>query len=156
MTEYIRVAFCNSSSIKYIPIEQNGKVLMETFRSLFSEASGMFFELKNKQFIITLHNSYFHPPAQGWQDTVYYPLYDDLQDEIDQDDYIGQDEQDDHDDYVDDQCDDLDEDDDNYDEYDDDYHDPQQGDTELEDINKIIFRMMKQDKEKTYDTDDDE
>ena len=128
MSEYIRVAFCNTSSIRYVPIERNGYVLMETFCSLFSGASGTFFELKYDQFIVTLHNGYLHLPANGWQDRVYYLIYKDLRDEDEnQEDYVDENEQDDHDDendgYIDDDY--IDDYDDDYDnEYDD--HNPQQ------------------------------
>ena len=56
MTEYIRVAFCNTSSIKYVPMERDGSVSLQTFRSLFPGASGMFFESKHDQLEVELGN----------------------------------------------------------------------------------------------------
>ena len=137
-------------------MERDGSVSLQTFRSLFPGASGMFFESKHDQFIITLHNGYLHPPSKGWQERVYYPIYKDLWDEDEnQDDYVDKNEQDDHDyendgyiddDYIDD-----------YDDYDNDYddHNPQQG-TEPEDINEIILRMMRKDKDKEKAHEDDD
>ena len=144
MTEYIRVAFCNTSSIKYIPMERDGSVSLQTFRSLFPGASGMFFESKHDQFIITLHNGYLHPPSNGWQERVYYPIYKDLRDEDEnQDDYVDENEQDENDDendgYIDDDYDNN-----YYDDYDNDYDDHNPQDTEPEDFYEVYSRMLRE------------
>ena len=152
---YIRVAFSQSSSIKFVPTENGGTVLMETFNFVFPKASGMFFEYKNNQFVVTLSNNWLPPPANGLRDTVFYPLYDDFRDEDEnQDDYVDENEQDENDDENDGYIDD-DHDNNYYDDYDNDYngHEPQQWNVpQKEDINDLYFRIIrKNDDEESVD-----
>ena len=74
---YIKVAFSHESPIKFVPIEHDGKISMETFNSIFPRTHGMFFEHKNNQYVITLINDRLHPPPDGWRNTVFYPLFGD-------------------------------------------------------------------------------
>ena len=89
---YIKVAYSLSSPVRFVPIEHDGTVLMETFNSVFPRAHGMFFERKNNPYVITLYNNRLHPPPDGWRFTVFYPIfgdedYDDDYDEEDNEDY---------------------------------------------------------------------
>ena len=93
---YIKVAFSHASPIKFVPIEHDGKISMETFNSIFPRAHGMFFEHKNNQYVITLCNDRLHPPPDGWRNTVFYPLFGD--EDYDEEDYDEEDcEEDDYD-----------------------------------------------------------
>ena len=78
---YLRVALSHESPVMFIQIEQDGKISKETFMSVFPRAHGMFFHHKNNQYVITLINDRFHPPPDGWRNTVFYPLFDDFDDD---------------------------------------------------------------------------
>ena len=86
---YIKVALSHESPVMFIQIEQDGKISKETFMSVFPRAHGMFFHHKNNQYVITLINDRFHPPPDGWRNTVFYPLFDDFDD----DDYYENDDE---------------------------------------------------------------
>ena len=126
-------------------MERDGSVSLQTFRSLFPGASGMFFESKHDQFIISLHNGYLHSPSNGWLDRVYYPIYDDFRDKVDHD--YDDDDKDEHDDeYYDDEY------YANYDDYD--GHD-KQCDTKPEDFSEVYSRMLREKhEEELYGKDD--
>ena len=100
---YIKVAFSHECPIKFVPIEQDGKISMETFNSIFPRAHGMFYEHKSNQYVITLINGRLHPPPDGWKNSVFYPLFGDEDhyeddDDYEEDDYYGDDDyyEDDH------------------------------------------------------------
>ena len=137
MSHYIQVAYCDDSRPKYIPVEKEGYIFIETFRSIFSKATGMFFNFEGHQYVVKLYEGNFYPPVNGWGQRLYFPMFDD------EDDYDNNEDDYDH------------EDDNNYNDHeDDDYYDdgddygndddpPQWKKVPQEDINKIIFEMMK-------------
>ena len=53
---YIRAALSHESPVMFIQIEQDGKIGLETFVSVFPRAHGMFFHHKNNDYAITLTN----------------------------------------------------------------------------------------------------
>ena len=92
--------------------------------------------------MVTLSNGHLHPPANGWNDTVFYPIYDDFRDEVDHD---CNDEASNDDEYYDEE--DYDEDEeyikDDYTENNGYNGQPQQYDAP-EDINEVYSRMMRE------------
>ena len=138
---YIKVALSHESPIMFVPIEQDGKISKETLKSIFPRSHGMFFQHKNNQYVITLIDGRFHPPPDGWRNTVFYPLFGD-------DDYYEDDDDYDDDDY---------EDDGYY--QDDGYEDDSKNNVgvkppQKEDINELYYNMLKNDDD-YYDEDDD-
>ena len=83
---YIRTALAHESPIIFIQIEQDGKILKETFCSVYPRACGMFFHKKQNDYAITLTNGRFIPPPEGWRGTIFYPLYDEDENEDDDED----------------------------------------------------------------------
>ena len=85
---YIRTASAHESPIIFIQIEQDGKISKETFLSVYPKACGMFFHHKKNDYAITLLNGRFNPPPEGWRGTVFYPLFEEYEDDDDyHDDY---------------------------------------------------------------------
>ena len=80
---YIRTALSYESPIIFIQIEQDGKISKETFLSVYPGACGMYFQYKRNDYAITITNGRFNPPPEGWRGTVFYPLYDDYEDDTD-------------------------------------------------------------------------
>ena len=80
---YIRTALSYESPIIFIQIEQDGKISKETFLSVYPGACGMYFQHKKNDYAITITNGRFNPPPEGWRGTVFYPLYDDYEDDTD-------------------------------------------------------------------------
>ena len=130
---YIRTASAYESPIIFIQIERDGKISKETFCSVYPRACGMYFNHKNNDFAVTLSNGRFIPPPEGWRGTIFYPLYDEDEDENEEYD----DEDDDEDEYS----------DDGY-EYDDDSHDKTNvgaKSAQKEDINQLYYDLLKDD-----------
>ena len=130
---YIRTASAHESPIIFIQIEQDGKISKETFCSVYPRACGMYFHHKNNDFAVTLSNGRFIPPPEGWRGTIFYPLYD--EDEDENEEYDNED--DDEDEYS----------DDGY-EYDDDSHDKTNvgaKSAQKEDINQLYYDLLKDD-----------
>ena len=130
---YIRTASAYESPIIFIQIERDGKISKESFLSVYPRACGMYFHYKNKDFAVTLSNGRFIPPPEGWRGTIFYPLYDEDEDENEEYD----DEDDDEDEYS----------DDGY-EYDDDSHDKTNvgaKSAQKEDINQLYYDLLKDD-----------
>ena len=141
---YIKTASAYESPTIFIPIEPDGKVSKETFCSVYPRACGMFFHKKQNDYAITLTNGRFIPPPEGWRGTIFYPLYDEDEDENEEYD----DEDDDEDEYS----------DDGY-EYDDDGHDRTNVSAKppQEDINELYYHMLNDDQgDDSYDNDDDD
>ena len=108
----------------------------KTFLSVFPRAHGMFFHHKNNQYVITLINDRFHPPPDGWRNTVFYPLFDDWDD----DDYENDDEYE-----TDEDC------------YDDGHEDDSKNNAQKEDINELYYKFLRDnDYDEGTDYDDDE
>ena len=80
---YIRTALSYESPIIFVQIEQDGKISKETFLSVYPGACGMYFQYKRNDYAITITNGRFNPPPEGWRGTVFYPLYDDYEDDTD-------------------------------------------------------------------------
>ena len=128
---YIKVALSHESPVMFIQIEQDGKISKETFLSVFPRAHGMCFHHKNNQYVITLINDRFHPPPDGWRNTVFYPLFDDWDDDY-------------NDEY---------ETDDDYDSYEED----SKNNAQKEDINELYYKLLRDnDYDEGTDYDDDE
>ena len=130
---YIRTASAYESPIIFIQIERDGKISKESFLSVYPRACGMYFHYKNNDFAVTLSNGRFIPPPEGWRGTIFYPLYDEDEDENEEYD----DEDDDEDEYS----------DDGY-EYDDDSHDKTNvgaKSAQKEDINQLYYDLLKDD-----------
>ena len=130
---YIRTASAYESPIIFIQIERDGKISKETFCSVYPRACGMYFNHKNNDFAVTLSDGRFIPPPEGWRGTIFYPLYDEDEDENEEYD----DEDDDEDEYS----------DDGY-EYDDDSHDKTNvgaKSAQKEDINQLYYDLLKDD-----------
>ena len=128
---YIKVALSHESPVMFIQIEQDGKISKETFMSVFPRAHGMFFYHKNNQYVITLINDRFQPPPDGWRNTVFYPLFDDWDDDY-------------NDEY---------ETDDDYDGYEED----SKNNAQKEDINELYYKFLRDnDYDEGTDYDDDE
>ena len=130
---YIRTASAYESPIIFIQIERDGKISKESFLSVYPRACGMYFHHKNNDFAVTLSNGRFIPPPEGWRGTIFYPLYDEDEDENEEYD----DEDDDEDEYS----------DDGY-EYDDDSHDKTNvgaKSAQKEDINQLYYDLLKDD-----------
>ena len=129
---YIRTALSYESPIIFVQIEQDGKISKETFLSVYPGACGMYFQYKRNDYAITITNGRFNPPPEGWRGTVFYPLFDDW----DEDDYDDEDEYDD-----DDQA---------YYEQNNDHHP-----AEKEDINELYFNLLNEkNDENDYDNSD--
>ena len=128
---YIKVALSHESPVMFIQIEQDGKISKETLLSVFPRAHGMCFYHKNNQYVITLINNRFHPPPDGWRNTVFYPLFDDWDDDY-------------NDEY---------ETDDDYDGYEED----SKNNAQKEDINELYYKFLRDnDYDEGTDYDDDE
>ena len=83
---YIRTASAYESPIIFIQIERDGKISKESFLSVYPRACGMYFHHKNNDFAVTLSNGRFIPPPEGWRGTIFYPLYDEDENEDDDED----------------------------------------------------------------------
>ena len=130
---YIRTASAYESPIIFIQIERDGKISKESFLSVYPRACGMYFHHKNNDFAVTLSNGRFIPPPEGWRGTIFYPLYDEDEDENEE----YEDEDDDENEYS----------DDGY-EYDDDSHDKTNvgaKSAQKEDINQLYYDLLKDD-----------
>ena len=130
---YIRTASAYESPIIFIQIERDGKISKESFLSVYPRACGMYFHYKNNDFAVTLSNGRFIPPPEGWRGTIFYPLYDEDEDENEE----YEDEDDDKNEYS----------DDGY-EYDDDSHDKTNvgaKSAQKEDINQLYYDLLKDD-----------
>ena len=129
---YIRTASAYESPIIFIQIERDGKISKETFCSVYPRACGMYFNHKNNDFAVTLSDGRFIPPPEGWRGTIFYPLYD--EDEDENEDY--DDENDDEDEYSDDGN-----------EYDDDGYQYDVGakSAQKEDVNQLYYDLLKND-----------
>ena len=165
MSHYIQVAYCDNSRPKYIPVQKEGYILIETFRSIFSKATGMFFNFEGREYVVKLHEGNFYPPINGWGQRLYFPMFvDDDEHYGNDDDYCGNDDDDDDEHYE-------NEDDGYYDEhyYEERYYDdytedngyngqPQQYNApEKEDINDVYLRMMREkEEEESYEEDYDD
>ena len=136
---YIRTASAYESPIIFIQIEQDGKISKESFLSVYPKACGMFFHHKKNDFAVTLSNGRFIPPPEGWRGTIFYPLYDEDENE----DY--DDENDDEDEYSDDGN-----------EYDDDGYQYDVGakSAQKEDVNQLYYDLLKNDNVDDGDNDD--
>ena len=88
---YIRTASAHESPIIFIQIEQDGKISKETFLSVYPGACGMFFHHKKNDYAITITNGRFNPPPEGWRGTVFYPLYDEYEDDDNDGDFYEED-----------------------------------------------------------------
>ena len=138
---YIRTALAHESPIIFIQIEQDGKISKETFLSVYPGACGMFFHHKKNDYAITLTNGRFNPPPEGWRGTVFYPLFEEYEDD---DDY--------HDDYE--------EDNDYYSDdgyqYDDEEYKNNVGakSAQKEDINQLYYDLLKNNDNDDGDNDD--
>ena len=138
---YIRTASAYESPIIFIQIERDGKISKETFCSVYPRACGMYFNHKNNDFAVTLSDGRFIPPPEGWRGTIFYPLYD--EDEDENEDY--DDENDDEDEYSDDGN-----------EYDDDGYQYDVGakSAQKEDVNQLYYDLLKNDNVDDGDNDD--
>ena len=127
---YIRTASAYESPIIFIQIERDGKISKETFCSVYPRACGMYFNHKNNDFAVTLSDGRFIPPPEGWRGTIFYPLYDENEDE--NEDY----EDDDENEYSDDGN-----------EYDDDGYQYDVGakSAQKEDVNQLYYDLLKDD-----------
>ena len=133
---YIKTASAYKSDIIFIPIEPDGKVSKESFLSVYPKACGMYFHYKNNDFAVTLSNGRFIPPPEGRRGTIFYPLYDEDENENDdEDDSYAED---------DDYCSD-----DGY------QHDVGAKPPEKEDINMLYNHLLRDDQgDDSYDDDD--
>ena len=138
---YIRTASAYESPIIFIQIERDGKISKETFCSVYPRACGMYFNHKNNDFAVTLSDGRFIPPPEGWRGTIFYPLYD--EDEDENEDY--DDENDDENEYNDDGN-----------EYDDDGYQYDVGakSAQKEDVNQLYYDLLKNDNVDDGDNDD--
>ena len=137
---YIRTASAYESPIIFIQIEQDGKISKESFLSVYPKACGMFFHHKKNDFAVTLSNGRFIPPPEGWRGTIFYPLYDEDENEDDDDD----DSYEEDDDYCSD---------DGY-QYDDYKNNVGAKSAQKEDINQLYYDLLKNDNVDDGDNDD--
>ena len=154
MADYIQIAI-DARKPKYLRVEVDNTVSLETLRSAFPRACGLCFEIENKCFVVKLHRGIFYPP-RNWRKFCYEPIIDDVEYDDGDDDYGHEnDDQSDHGeeyDYYDKDKDDGYH-DDNY--YEDRYHDDHTEDNgynghaqynapEKEDINDLYFNMVRE------------
>ena len=134
---YIRTASAYKSPIIFIQIENDGKISKESFLSVYPKACGMYFHHKNNDFAVTLSNGRFIPPPEGWRGTIFYPLYDEDENEDDEEDNSYE-----EDDYY---CSD-----DGY------QHDVGAKSAQKEDVNQLYYDLLKNDNvdDDSYDDDD--
>ena len=137
---YIRTASAYKSPIIFIPIEPDNKISKESFLSVYPRACGMYFHHKNNDFAVTLSNGRFIPPPEGWRGTIFYPLYDEDENEDDDDD----DSYEEDDDYCSD---------DGY-QYDDYKNNVGAKTAQKEDINQLYYDLLKHDNVDDGDNDD--
>ena len=140
---YIRTASAYESPIIFIQIERDGKVSKETFCSVYPRACGMYFNHKNNDFAVTLSNGRFIPPPEGWRGTIYYPLYDENEDENDNEDENEDEDEDDPYEENDYYCSD-----DGY------QHDVGAKSAQKEDVNQLYYDLLKNDNVDDGDNDD--
>ena len=137
---YIKVAFSHEYPIKFVPIEKDGRISMETLNSIFLRARGMFYEHKNNQYVITLTNGRLQPPPDGWKNSVFFPLFGD------EDDYESDDGGYEEDDYYGDN-----------DYYEDDHHEDDRKNDVYgkppieEDINELFYKVLNDNGDNDYD-----
>ena len=137
MADYIQVK--DARKPKYLPVESDNTISLETLQSAFPRACGLCFEIENKCFVVKLHRGILYPPKEWWK-FCYEPILDD--------------------DYNEDYDDDYDED---YDDYDQEYfeHDRKNNvcgnPPEKEDINMLYYNLLneKSDDEVESDYDDE-
>ena len=131
MVDYIQVK--DAGKPKYLPVESDDTISLETLQSAFPRSCGLCFETENKCFIVRLHRGILYPPKQWWK-FCYEPIFDDDY----EDDYNYED--------------DYDDDDQAYYEQNN-VHDP----PEKEDINELYYNLLngKNDDEVESDYDDE-
>ena len=137
---YIRTASAYESPIIFIQIERDGKISKESFLSVYPRACGMYFHHKNNDFAVTLSNGRFIPPPEGWRGTIFYPLYDEDENEDDDED----DSYEEDDDYCSD---------DGY-QYDDYKNNVGAKSAQKEDVNQLYYDLLKNDNVDDGDNDD--
>ena len=83
MADYMQVKDAGKS--KYLPVESDNTISLETLQSAFPRSCGLSFEIENKCFVVKLHRGILYPPKEWWK-FCYEPILDDDYDE-DYDDY---------------------------------------------------------------------
>ena len=64
MVDYIQVK--DARKPKYLPMESDNTVSLETLQSAFPRACGLCFEIENKCFVVKLHRGILYPP-RDWR-----------------------------------------------------------------------------------------
>ena len=118
MADYIQVK--DAGKPKYLPVESDDTISLETLQSAFPRSCGLCFEIENKCFVVKLHRGILYPPKEWWK-FCYEPIFDDHYD----------------DDYDNDYDDDYD-----YDYDDDDQKYRKSNPPEKEDINKLYYNLL--------------
>ena len=101
MAKYMQVEDVGKS--KYLPVESDNTISLETLQSAFPHSCGLSFEVENKCFVVKLHRGILFPPTEWWK-YCYQPIFDDYDDYesddggYEEDDYYGDDDyyEDDH------------------------------------------------------------
>ena len=90
MARYIQVE--DDGESKYLPVERDNTVLLETLQSAFPQCYGLTFEIESKCFVVKLDRGIFFLPAEWWK-YCYQPVYDNYDDyQDDENDYYNDDD----------------------------------------------------------------
>ena len=150
MVDYIQVK--DARKPKYLPMESDNTISLETLQSAFPRACGLCFEIENKCFVVKLHRGILYPP-RDWRKFCYEPILDDVE-------YNGDDDYDQNDDESDhrEEYDHYDKSDDNdHDNYAEDYNNlPQYNPPEAEDINEVYWGQIREKHEDNEESDYDD
>ena len=86
MADYIQVK--DAGKPKYLPVEGDDTISLETLQSAFPRSCGLCFYIKNKCFVVKLQRGILYPPKEYWK-FCYEPIFDDDYDDYDDynDDY---------------------------------------------------------------------
>ena len=76
MADYIQVK--DAGKPKYLPVESDNTISLETLQSAFPRSCGLCFEIENKCFVVKLHRGILYPPKEWWK-FCYEPILDDVE-----------------------------------------------------------------------------
>ena len=74
MANYMQVEDVGKS--KYLPVESDNTISLETLQSALPHSCGLSFEFENKCFVVKLHRGILYPPKELWK-FCYEPIFDD-------------------------------------------------------------------------------
>ena len=82
MARYIQVE--DDGESKYLPVERDNTVSLETLQSAFPHCCGLSFEVESKCFVVKLDRNILFLPTEWWK-YCYQPIYDNYDDYEDYD-----------------------------------------------------------------------